>query len=32
MLTDEKIASYPDSERLLEAIEDGRRLSECGAI
>lgn len=32
MLTDEKIASYPDSERLLEAIEDGRHLAECGAI
>ncbi len=32
MLTDEKIASYPDSERLLEAIEDRRHLAECGAI
>ena len=31
-LTDEKIASYPDSERLLEAIEDRRHLAECGAI
>ena len=32
MLTEEKIASYPDSRRLMDSIEDHRNLAECGVI
>ena len=31
-LTEDKIASYPDSERLLDSIEQHKNLAECGVI
>ena len=32
ILADARMESYPDSARLMKAIEDKRRLAECGAI